>query len=316
MEKWPSHLFATFLAGCFIVAIIFIFILITVIFSIPADHHRCRKARNVEIEESHNVYFVKHENRTWSRKELCYMETAARRHPDLHVYMINLVSENPQENESQVSPRVIEKQELNSFSGFINLSEQEKSFAISRTLKPEMILRKKIAYYNSNVRNIDLSTEWFFEGSMLSNVYKMLSSEMVEIAAKIYLLWNYPGVALNPVMHNSLNDLQQYFCDKTKDFDFTIELKGELQASGIPCHAFAGFLMQEIIKNRFFDQQHGLKRALNDFCPRIQQCPGVRILKIKSNYLSSGLFCPTIYPDGLFTDFEDVFQKTEDLTIH
>ena len=42
LGKWPSHLFAAFLAGCFIVAIIFIFILITIIFSIPATHHRCR----------------------------------------------------------------------------------------------------------------------------------------------------------------------------------------------------------------------------------------------------------------------------------
>lgn len=78
--------------------------------------------------------------------------------------MINLVSANSQDNGSQVSIRVIEEQELNSFSGFINLSEQEKNSVMSKTLKPEMILRKKIAYHNSNVRNIDLSTERFFGG--------------------------------------------------------------------------------------------------------------------------------------------------------
>ena len=80
------------------------------------------------------------------------------------VYIINLDSENSQENGSEVSIRVIKKQELNSFSGFISLSEQEKSSVISRNLKPEMILRKKIAYHNSNVRNIDVSVDQFFGG--------------------------------------------------------------------------------------------------------------------------------------------------------
>lgn len=28
---------------------------------------------------------MKHENRTWSRKELCYIETTANKHPELNV---------------------------------------------------------------------------------------------------------------------------------------------------------------------------------------------------------------------------------------
>ena len=43
---------------------------------------------------------------------------------------------------------------------------------------------------------------------------------------------------------------------------------------------------------------------------RIRRCSGVRILKGKSSYSSSGLFCPTIYSDGFLTDSDEDFQKT------
>lgn len=48
----------------------------------------CRETRNAE-QDSYNVYFMKHENRTWSRKELCYIETTAHKHPELNVYNTN-----------------------------------------------------------------------------------------------------------------------------------------------------------------------------------------------------------------------------------
>lgn len=36
-------------------------------------------------ERSTSVYFLKHENRTWTSDELCYIETAARHFPEYNV---------------------------------------------------------------------------------------------------------------------------------------------------------------------------------------------------------------------------------------
>lgn len=42
LEKWPSHMYSTFLLGCSIISIILTFILISVLFSFSRGHYRYR----------------------------------------------------------------------------------------------------------------------------------------------------------------------------------------------------------------------------------------------------------------------------------
>lgn len=42
LEKWPAHLYSTFLLGCCFISIIFTFILITILFSFSAERYRYR----------------------------------------------------------------------------------------------------------------------------------------------------------------------------------------------------------------------------------------------------------------------------------
>lgn len=34
----------------------------------------------------------------------------------------------------------------------------------------------------------------------------------MEMAAKANILWNYPGITLNPKMFNSINNIEKHFC--------------------------------------------------------------------------------------------------------
>ncbi|XP_043479311.1 uncharacterized protein LOC122509368 isoform X2 [Leptopilina heterotoma] len=300
LEKWPSHIYSTFLLGCSIISIILTFILITIFFSFSTGNYRYRETRNAK-EDLYNVYFIKHENHTWSRKELCYIETAAHKHPELNIYLINLISEDfPKDNTMQV--QFTDMKNLSSFFNFLKIHDQERNFILPKDLSPEMLVRIKIANNNFNVRNIDLPMEQFFKGSILQNVYKTLNNELIEMAARANILWNYPGIALNPKMFNSIDNVEKYFCKSEKmcklDQDFITEMRGDLQASTVSCHAFAEFFMKEIIKNPLSTQFHVLQNVLNNFCPRINNCSGVKIVNEESNYLTSEISCPVTYPNG------------------
>lgn len=48
--------------------------------------------------------------------------------------------------------------------------------------------------------------------SVLVNAYDYLSSEMLELAARAHVLWNFPGVALDPMIQTDLASLKKYLC--------------------------------------------------------------------------------------------------------
>lgn len=105
----------------------------------------------------------------------------------------------------------------------------------------------------------------------------------------------------------------------------TIDPAIDLQATEVHCQAFPGFVLQEISKN--ITQIHNLKDALDKFCPRyfqsklffckfinikniviiinkilyntiifrIDSCPEVQVVNLKSRCAVDVLDCPTIY---------------------
>ncbi|XP_015590657.1 uncharacterized protein LOC107265575 isoform X2 [Cephus cinctus] len=314
LGKWPSHLFAVFVAGCLVFAMFFIFALITVIFSVSVDN---RRIRNVEIDNdsSGNVYFVKHENRTWSDEELCFIEIAAREHPDLNIYLMNLLNEEP--NGKKMKEFMIElidvKREIRSMLDTVDfLQVNNSTFTVGS--KSDENMRKRLADVLLNVRNIDVTVEHFFNGSRLDKIYRQLDDRGIEFAARTHILWNFPGIALEPVLYSSLTHVRQFLYENCKDKCksgqiATIEPNGDLLATGITCQAFIGVLMEEILKSRTSVRQNTLREAISKFCPRTGYCPGVRIYKFEKLSSLNILHCPTIYPEGIPSDSKQPSKK-------
>lgn len=48
-------------------------------------YFRVEEISILEVGTSPNIYFIKLENQNWSTRDFCYIETAARRHPDFNV---------------------------------------------------------------------------------------------------------------------------------------------------------------------------------------------------------------------------------------
>ncbi|XP_072759713.1 uncharacterized protein [Anoplolepis gracilipes] len=246
LRRWPNDLFSSFVKACLIISGLFLFAFVTAILCSPATNDNCCEYNISEDEHSFNVYFVKEATQVWSKKEFCYIEAAARQQPDLNIHLINLMRT----------------------SDALNIQEVHFKMAL--------------ATENSNIRIADLSIDEFFSKSKLLNIAKNLNNGLLLMAARAYLLWNSPGVAMHP------REKQDYRPNKLITIDPIIDL----QATEVQCQAFLGFLLQEISKNS--TKIYNLKDALYKFCPRIDKCPEVQILDLKSECSVNVLDCPTV----------------------
>ncbi|KYN24361.1 hypothetical protein ALC57_04039 [Trachymyrmex cornetzi] len=246
----------------------------------PENSENCKEEINIQIiiiyssgelkisedECSINVYFVKEATQVWSGKEFCYIEAAAREQPNLNIYLINLMRTSSTPNTS------------------------------------EIYLKMALTTQNANIHIAELLIGKFFSKTELSSIAKNLNNELLLMAARAYLLWNFPGVAMHPSAYCNLsvvnksrwNKVGKRDCmpDKLVMIDPTIDL----QATDVHCQAFLGFLIQEISKNA--TQIYSLKDALDKFCPRIDNCVEVRVLDLKSHCSVNAFDCPTVYTSG------------------
>ncbi|XP_018344020.1 PREDICTED: uncharacterized protein LOC108749674 isoform X3 [Trachymyrmex septentrionalis] len=238
LRRWPNDLFSSFMAAC-LVLLSFIFLaFVTAIFCSPITNtdNCCDELKISEDECSINVYFVKEATQVWSGKEFCYIEAAAREQPNLNVYLINLMRT----------------------SSTLNTSE--------------IYLKMALTTQNANIHIAEILINKFFSKTKLSSIAKNLNNELLLMAARAYLLWNFPGVAMHPSAYCNLSVINKSRWNKVGKRDcmpdklVTIDPTIDLQATDVHCQAFLGFLMQEISKNA--TQIYSLKDALNKFCPR------------------------------------------------
>ncbi|XP_024879568.1 uncharacterized protein LOC112459618 [Temnothorax curvispinosus] len=275
LRKWPNDLFSSFMAACLVISGFVLLVFVSAIFcssclchgdisSIGSDN--CCELKISEDKCSFNVYFVKEAAQVWSGKEFCYIEAAAREQPNLNIHLINLMRA----------------------SGIPNTSE--------------VYLKMALANQNANIHIADLAIDEFFSKTELSSIAKNLSNELLLMAAKAYLLWNFPGVAMHPSAYCNLSSINKSRWNKVEKRDctpdklITIDPTIDLQATDVHCQAFLGFLLREISKNA--TQIFGLKDALDRFCPRIDDCPEVRVLDLKSRCSVNAFDCPTVYTSG------------------
>ncbi|XP_017888061.1 uncharacterized protein LOC108629738 isoform X2 [Ceratina calcarata] len=289
LRKWPMDVFFAFLAGCLIVAGLVLLTIDTVAVCVPAVlGNSVEEISLLETKLSLNVYFFKLDNQNWSTKDFCYIETAARRHPDFNVYLINLMREEP--NKASPDRSTINRTRLES-----KLTDSNDYH--SPTLTPEDRLRQRLVLGNGNIRNVSVSVDKFFKGTELSKVAKELDDEVLEIAAKAQLLWSVPGITLRPHMFCSLDSVKNYLCNNTDkclpDGLATIELDNDIQLTGVPCQAFMGFVVQEISRHNH-NGRYTLREAMEKYCPRLYYCPEIRILASKP-CPSDSLDCPIVY---------------------
>ncbi|XP_046754068.1 uncharacterized protein LOC124416782 [Diprion similis] len=309
LGRWPGHVFAAFVSGFLVITTFVLLGIVTAMFTITPNE-KCRISRNSEVDEVPNVYFIKHENRTWNTRELCYIENTARTHENLSVYLINLssgkeIEENLSEPLNQLrqmiagrNPRVTSKSVKNILSRYIIEPR------VTKGSLGDKKMREKLTSSLSNVKNIEVPIGRFFNGSRLANVCNHLSKEMLEMAARAYMLWNFPGVALDPAFSPNLDSLKEYLCRDdggrntcaAKDSVAAIELNGDVQAASVPCQAFIGDLIRQIAAKGSPDQRRVMQKAINNFCPRSSRCLGVKILNPLDALTSSmeNLNCPTI----------------------
>lgn len=103
---------------------------------------------------------------------------------------------------------------------------------------------------------------------MLVHESRKLGTKILETAARAYLLWNAPGVALTPPEYRRLRYLREYLCEsECKTIKFaTISPEGSVLASGVACQAFVGSLMHEIALNGISAGRDVVKEARETFC--------------------------------------------------
>ncbi|KAL0122992.1 hypothetical protein PUN28_007560 [Cardiocondyla obscurior] len=252
------------MAACLIISSFLLLVFVTAIFCSPVakECNRC-ELKSPKDECSSNVYFVKEAGQAWSGKDFCCIEAAAKKQPNLNIHLINLMRA-------------------------ANISNTtENNFKIT------------LASRNPNIHIADLSIDEFFSKTELSSIAKNLSNESLLIAAKAYLLWNFSGIAMHPSAYCNLSNINKSRWNKvgkrdcTPDELVTIDPMIDLQATDVYCQAFLGFLIREISKNA--TRVYTLKDALNKFCPRIDNCPEVRIVDLKSQCPVDASDCPTVH---------------------
>ncbi|XP_033187109.2 uncharacterized protein LOC117243207 isoform X1 [Bombus vosnesenskii] len=298
LRKWPADVMFAFLAACLIIGSLVFLIFLTVAICAPTVvGNRIGGISNLQVGAS-NAYFFKLDNQNWSTTDYCYIETAARRHPDFNVYLINLIKEEP--NKGRLNQPSINGTRLESK---LNDSNNYHSWISSR----EDRLREQLVLANGNIRNVNVSIDKFFKGSKLWKIAKELDDQVLEIAAKAQLLWSVPGVVLKPNMFCNLDSMKSYlcksimFCSSNSNKDeclpdklATIEPENDIQLTGVPCQAFMGFIVQEISKNNH-NGKYTLKEAVEKYCPRLYYCPEIRILNSSPKCPTNALNCPIVY---------------------
>ncbi|XP_012219910.1 uncharacterized protein [Linepithema humile] len=248
---------------CLIISGLVVFVFITAILCSPVTNDdNCCELKISGDEHPFNVYFVKEAAQVWSRKEFCYIEAAARKQPELSIHLINLMRNSSASNILETHFKVA------------------------------------LATQNANIHVADLPIDEFFSKSKLSNIAQNLTNELLLMAARAYLLWNSPGIAMHPSAYCSLSTIiKSQNKEKNRDYTpnklTTIDPAIDLQATEVYCQAFPGFVLQEISRN--ITQIHSLKDALDKFCPRIDNCPEVRVVNLKSRCAVDVLDCPTVY---------------------
>ncbi|XP_026825269.1 uncharacterized protein LOC105281056 [Ooceraea biroi] len=258
LEKWPNNVFISFVIACLVISLM-LCPFVMIIFQSSSDH--CCEQKIFEDEHPFNIYFVKEASQLWSTRDFCYIEAAARKQPELNIHLINLM-------------------------------RTSNAFNI-----PEVHLEMALATQNANIHVENLLVDEFFSKSRLSNITKHLSNELLLMAAKAYLLWNSSGVAMHPSAYCNLSTIHKCRWIKERNQDctlnksITIDLMNDLQATQVHCQAFLGFFLQEISKNA----TQSLKDALDKFCPRIDNCPEVRVLNLESPCSIDVFDCPTVY---------------------
>ncbi|XP_011864950.1 PREDICTED: uncharacterized protein LOC105560434 [Vollenhovia emeryi] len=268
LRRWPNDLFSSFMAACLVTSSFVLFVFVTVIFCSPiASDVNCWYGLKISEDKcSFNVYFVKEAAQLWSGKEFCYIEAAAREQPNVNIHLINLMRASSMPNTSEV------------------------------------YLKMALATQNANIHIADLPIDEFFSKTELSSVARNLSNESLLMAARAYLLWNFPGVAMHPSAYCNLSIINKSRWNKvgkrdcTPDELITIDPTIDLQATDVHCQAFLGLLLREISKNA--TEIYSLKDALDKFCPRIDKCPEVRVLDLKSQCSVNVFDCPTVYTSG------------------
>ncbi|KAH0950240.1 hypothetical protein HN011_009185 [Eciton burchellii] len=258
LKKWPNNIFISFMTACFVISLM-LCPLVMIVLQSSAD--LCCELKSLRDEFPFNIYFVKEASQLWSSREFCYIEAAARQQPEVNIHLINLMR----------------------ISDALNMSEVH--------------LKMALAAQNANIHIENLSVDEFFSKSRLSNIAKDLSNGLLLTAAKAYLLWNSSGVAMHPSAYCNLSSIHKCRWTKEGKLDCTlnksivIDLMNDLQATQVHCQAFLDFLLQEISRNT----TQSLKDALNKFCPRIDNCPEIRMLNLESPCSIDVFDCPTVY---------------------
>ncbi|OXU21995.1 hypothetical protein TSAR_016566 [Trichomalopsis sarcophagae] len=229
-----------------------------------ARHSNCSTSRTFDNANT-SVYFVKHQDKIWTSEELCSIETAAHLYPQYNIVIVNLLRDN---SPIAVSP--------------------EDNVDITRRLAKKL----------SNVRSVDTSARKFFAKSVMSKRIQAddLRSEEIESAAKFQLIWDSPGVSLEPLLVHQLESIQPYFADKDEvDLDASVQIDADFQATSVPCQSFIGFVLDRMAKpaTSFADRRALMESTLSQYCNRITGCNGVRIVKSISKKLFN-VSCPIV----------------------
>ncbi|XP_076292958.1 uncharacterized protein LOC143215077 isoform X2 [Lasioglossum baleicum] len=292
LGRWPADLFCAFLAVCLIIGSLILLTFVTVAVCLPTViGNRVEGNKAFDVNESSNVYFLKLAHRDWSTREFCYIETAARKHPDLHFYLINLLKEELVEKrlDNVIKSKTDSHSKVNEFFAY-------KDDSLKTTGD---YIRERLRIQISNIQAADLTVERFFNGSKLSQVASGLNDDLLELAAKAQLLWTVPGIAAKPSMFCALDTVKRLLCNGDKDRCLpdqlaTIEPDNDIQATGVPCQAFMGFLVQEISRTSS-DREFTINEAVRKYCPRLYYCPEIRIFETVTKCSGDSLECPTVH---------------------
>ncbi|KAG7210444.1 hypothetical protein KM043_011975 [Ampulex compressa] len=291
LARWPADVYVAFVAACFLIAGLALLVFVTAALSLPPNVDDSR-VQAFALGDSPKVYFVKLENQSWSMEDFCYMEIAARRYPKLNVNLISLTR--GKRNEDRFT-KAAEGDIENTI-----LREYKSIDATTSHSMLENYYKHRLSAKYPNVHGIALSVEEFFGEKEFFQFAQNLNDELLEVAVKIHLLWNSPGIILRPDMYCALEYMIHFICGENiencvPDKLATIELKNDIQATGVPCQSFIGFVMREISKNRSKDR-YTLSEALQEFCPRLHFCNEVRNLDLRISCSRAKVDCPTIYP--------------------
>ncbi|KAJ8664344.1 hypothetical protein QAD02_006006 [Eretmocerus hayati] len=249
-------------------------------------HPLARTSFGHDNEESTNVYFLKHENRSWTSEELCHIETAARRYPEFNILMINLRgtgNRDQKHNWNFEFSNLAEANDLHDNENVIESSKKENSRILSNRLMEI-----------PNVVNFDVELRRFFAGSALAKEIENLDGHDIETAARFQAIWDAPGISLDPLGIHQLQEIRDLDGRRRKEAMVSVQIESDFQATSVPCHSFIGQIINEISKGSFMDRKTALEHVLENFCPSGGNCSGVRVIDPSSTNPGISTTCPIV----------------------